>query len=95
VATAREADGEQDWTWMSPGSLLATILWLIISLGFRFYVTNVGSYTETYGAIGGVIVVLLWLYLSSLAVLVGAELNAEIGHASAYGKEPGFKNIRT
>ncbi len=84
-------DAEQDWIWITPGSVLATLLWLLISLGFRLYVTSFGAYTETYGAIGGVIVVMLWFYLSGLAVLVGAELNAEIEHASPYGKEPGEK----
>jgi membrane protein len=82
-------DAEQEWIWITPGAVLATILWLLISLGFRVYVTNFGSYTETYGAIGGVIVLLLWFYLSGLAILVGAELNAEIEHASPYGKDPG------
>ncbi len=84
-------DAEQDWIWITPGSVLATLLWLLISLGFRLYVASFGAYTETYGAIGGVIVVMLWFYLSGLAVLVGAELNAEIEHASPYGKEPGEK----
>jgi membrane protein len=84
-------DAEQEWIWITPGSIVATLLWLLISLGFRFYVTNFGAYTETYGAVGGVIVVMLWFYLSGLAILVGAELNAEIEHASPYGKEPGEK----
>jgi len=82
-------DAEQEWIWITPGSVLATTLWLLISIGFSFYVTNFGSYNATYGAIGGVIVLLLWFYVSSLAVLVGAELNAEIEHASPYGKDPG------
>lgn len=84
-------DAKQEWVWITPGSILSTLLWLIISLGFRFYVTHFGSYNATYGAIGGVIVLLLWFYLSGLAVLVGAELNAEIEHASPYGKDPGEK----
>ena len=75
------------------GSVLATFLWLAISVGFKFYVTNFTAYNATYGAIGGVIVLMLWSYVSSLAVLIGAELNAEIEHASPYGKEPGEKEI--
>jgi membrane protein len=74
-------DVKQTWTWMAPGCLLATLLWIAISLAFRFYVTHFGSYNTTYGAIGGVIVALHWYYLSALALLVGAELNAEILHA--------------
>jgi membrane protein len=71
--------------------VLATLLWLLFSLGFRFYVTNFADYNETYGAIGGVIVLLLWFYASGLAILIGAELNSEIEHASPYGKDPGEK----
>jgi len=84
-------DAEQEWIWITPGSVLATALWLITSLGFKFYVSHFGSYNATYGAIGGVIVLMLWFYVSSLVVLVGAELNAEIEHASPYGKDPGEK----
>ncbi|HUR34463.1 MAG TPA: YihY/virulence factor BrkB family protein [Vicinamibacterales bacterium] len=86
-------DAEQDWIWITPGSVFATILWLLISLGFKFYVTNFGSYNATYGAIGGVIVLMLWFYVSALALLVGAEMNAEIEHASPYGKDPGEKKL--
>ena len=84
-------DAEQEWVWITPGSILATTLWVLISLGFKFYVAHFGSYNATYGAIGGVIVLMLWFYVSALAVLVGAELNAEIEHASPYGKDPGEK----
>jgi membrane protein len=84
-------DVEQEWIWITPGSVLATLLWIGISLGFRYYVTHFGAFNATYGAIGGVIVALLWFYVSALAVLVGAELNAEIEHASPYGKDPGEK----
>jgi membrane protein len=86
-------DAEQEWIWITPGSIVATFLWVIISIGFKFYITNFTSYNATYGTIGGVIVLMLWFYVSSLAVLVGAELNAEIEHASPYGKEPGEKEI--
>lgn len=81
-------DVEQDFVWITPGSLVATLLWLLGSLGFRFYVVNFGSYNETYGAIGGVIVLMIWLYLTGLVIIIGAEMNAEIEHASAHGKEP-------
>jgi membrane protein len=84
-------DAVQEWIWITPGSLLATTLWLAISLGFKFYVSHFTSYNATYGAIGGVIVMMLWFYVSALAVLIGAELNAEIEHASPYGKDPGEK----
>ena len=84
-------DAEQDWVWITPGSLVATFLWLLASLGFRYYVVNFGEYTETYGAVGGILVVLLWFYLSALAIVVGAELNAEIEAASPWGKKPGEK----
>jgi membrane protein len=84
-------DAEQDWIWITPGSVVATVLWVLISLGFKFYVARFGSYNATYGTIGGIIVLLTWMYVSSLAILVGAEVNAEIEHASPYGKEPGEK----
>jgi len=79
-------DVVQEWFWITPGAIVATTLWLAISLGFKFYVARFGSYNATYGVIGGVIVLMLWFYLSSLAVLIGAELNAEIEHASAARK---------
>jgi membrane protein len=84
-------DAKQDWVWITPGSVLATLLWVVASLAFRFYVTNFASYTATYGALGGVMVLLLWFYVSGIALLVGAELNAEIEHASPYGKDVGEK----
>ena len=84
-------DAEQDWIWITPGSVLATMLWIVASLAFRVYVTNFASYNETYGAIGGVMVLLLWFYVSGIALLIGAELNAEIEHASPYGKDVGEK----
>lgn len=84
-------DAEQEWVWITPGSVLATLLWMAVSLAFKIYLKYVGNYTETYGAIGAIIVLLTWFYLSALAILVGAELNSEIEHASPYGKDPGEK----
>lgn len=83
-------DAEQDWVWLTPGSLAATALWLVASLAFKFYIANFGGY-ESYGVIGTVMVLMLWFYLSGLVILMGAEMNAEIEHASEYGKEPGEK----
>ena len=87
-------DAEQDWSWITPGAVVATLLWLVMSLLFRVYIANFTDYNATYGAVGGVIVLLLWFYVSSLAILAGAELNAEIEHASPYGKAPGQKNAQ-
>jgi membrane protein len=84
-------DVEQDWIWLTPGSVFATLLWLAATLGFKFYVANMGNFTETYGAIGGVMVLMLWFYISGLVILVGAEMNAVIEHESPYGKDPGEK----
>lgn len=69
------------WIWINPGSLLATVLWMVTSFAFKFYVTNLGNFNATYGAIGGVAVLLLWFYVSGLAILIGAELNGVIEQA--------------
>ena len=63
--------------WVSPGAVAAVVLWLLASVAFAFYVANFGSYNKTYGTLGGVIVFLTWLWISNIAVLLGAELNAE------------------
>ena len=84
-------DAEQDWVWVTPGSFVATILWLLASLGFKLYLANFADYNATYGSLAGAVVLLLWFYISALAVLVGAEMNAEIEHASPYGKDVGEK----
>jgi membrane protein len=86
-------DVEQKWQFLTPGSAVAVIGWLLTSLGFAFYVNNFGSYNATYGTIGGVIVLLTWMYLSGLFVLIGGEINAEIEHASQEGKDPGEKQL--
>jgi membrane protein len=64
--------------WVTPGGILAVVVWLIASLGFALYVANFGSYDKTYGSLGGVIVFLVWLWLSNLALLFGAEFDAEL-----------------
>ena len=64
------------------GAVVTTVLWLVVTVLFRLYVQNFGSYNKTYGAIGGVIVLLTWMYLSMLTLLVGGELNAELHHGT-------------
>jgi len=71
-------NAKHGFQWVSPGGFIAVVLWLIASAGFSFYVNNFGSYNKTYGALAGVIVLNLWLYISCLAILFGAELNAEL-----------------
>ncbi|MBO1750781.1 YihY/virulence factor BrkB family protein [Actinotalea sp. BY-33] len=66
--------------WVSVGALVATAIWLAASAGFSLYITYLGSYAETYGALAGVVVILLWMWLSAMAVLFGAEVNAEAEH---------------
>ena len=66
----------QRWQWMSPGALVATALWALISVGFSFYTSASGSYTRTYGAFAGVAILIFWLYLTGIAILVGGEINA-------------------
>ncbi|WP_443049692.1 YihY/virulence factor BrkB family protein [Streptomyces sp. NBC_00287] len=63
--------------WVTPGSLLALVIWLVASAGFAFYVANFGSYNKTYGTMAGVIVFLVWLWISNLAILLGLEFDAE------------------
>ena len=74
---------EPKWRWVSWGAFLATTLWLAGTAAFSFYVDRFGSYNETYGAIGSVIVFMIWLYISSFVVLLGAEVNAEMEHQTA------------
>ncbi|HEY7173935.1 MAG TPA: YihY/virulence factor BrkB family protein [Micromonosporaceae bacterium] len=76
--------------WITPGSLLAVVVWIAASAGFAFYVANFGSYNKTYGSVAGVIVFLVWLWISNLAVLLGAEFDAELQRARAVvaGHEP-------
>lgn len=71
------------WRWISPGAVLATLLWVLGTGAFTLYASNFGSYNQTYGALGGVIALLTWLWLSAYIVLLGAELNSEMEHQTA------------
>jgi len=64
------------WRWVMPGAIVSTILWLVTSVGFSFYVSHVGSYDATYGPLGAVIAIMMWSYVSAFVVLLGAEINA-------------------
>lgn len=84
-------DVKQEFKFITPGSVLGVVVWLIASWGFSVYVRNFGSYDANYGALGGVIVMLLWMWISSQIILLGAEINAVLEHKSPEGKAPGQK----
>jgi membrane protein len=84
-------DVEQEWEWITPGTTLGVVVLIAATVGFRLYVQYGSSYSETYGTLAGVVVLLLWLYLVALALLVGAEINSVIEHAAPHGKSPGQK----
>jgi membrane protein len=85
--------------WVSPGGVLAVFLWILVSAGFAFYLANFANYNKTYGTLGGVIAFLVWLYVSNIAVLLGAEFDAELERGRAIkaghpdGEEP-FVELR-
>jgi membrane protein len=82
---------EQHWYWITPGSLLGVVLWLSASLAFRVYLHYFNSYGRTYGSLGAVIALLIWLYVTGFAFLLGGKVNAEIEHAAAEHGHPEAK----
>lgn len=84
-------DVEQEFRFITPGSVVGVVLWVIASWAFSRYVSSFGRYEVTYGALGGVIVLLLWMWISAQVLLLGAEINAIIEHRSPEGKEPGAR----
>jgi membrane protein len=74
---------DQDWRWVTPGSVFAVGLWLLVSLAFRLYLHFFDSYSKTYGSLGAVIVLMLWFYLTGASILIGGEINSDIEDAAA------------
>ncbi|HYH85459.1 MAG TPA: YihY/virulence factor BrkB family protein, partial [Pyrinomonadaceae bacterium] len=88
---------DQDWKWVSPGALVGVALWLLVSFGFKTYLTFFNSYSATYGSLGAVIILMLWFYFTGAAILIGGEINSEIEHemakrGAADAKEKGEKS---
>jgi membrane protein len=84
-------DTEQKWQWITPGSLIGVLTWIGASLLFRVYLHFFNSYSKSYGSLGAVIVLLLWLYISGVAILLGGEINSEIENAAAKRGHPEAK----
>jgi membrane protein len=82
---------KQAWQWLTPGAAIGVVLWLLVSLGFRVYLHFFNSYSATYGSLGAVIILMLWLYFTGAAVLIGGEINSEIENAAAEQGEPEAK----
>jgi membrane protein len=84
-------DVKQEWRFITPGSVIGTLLWLLLAWGFAVYAENFASYDKTYGAIGGVIVLMTWFYISGFVFILGGEINALFEHASPEGKAVGAR----
>jgi len=82
---------DQNWRWITPGSLIAVVLWLLVSFAFRLYLHYFDSYSKTYGSLGAVIVLMLWFYFSGAAILIGGEVNSDIEAAAARAGAPEAK----
>lgn len=83
---------EQKWYWITPGSIAGVVLWLLVSFLFRVYLRHFDSYSVTYGSLGALIVLMLWFYLTGVAILMGGKINAEIENAAAAVGIPGAKH---
>lgn len=81
----------QDWKWITPGSVIGITLWLLASFGLKGYLHFFNSYSMTYGSLGAVIILMLWLYMTGLAVLIGGEVNSEIENVAAQRGAPDAK----
>jgi membrane protein len=86
-------DSKQTWQWITPGSLVGVLVWIGVSMLFRVYLHYFNTYSKTYGALGAVIVLLFWLYISGFAILLGGEINSEIENAAAALGRPDAKEF--
>jgi membrane protein len=82
---------QQEWKWVTPGSIIGVVLWLLISFGFKTYLKYFNSYSATYGSLGALIIMMLWFYFTGMAILTGGEVNSEIENAAAEAGEPDAK----
>ena len=82
-------DVKQKWKWITSGTVFAILCWIGASFAFSYYINNFSSYDRTYGSLGAVIILLMWLYVSGFIILVGGVINSVSGHGSDEGKEPG------
>lgn len=82
---------DQKWTWLTPGSAIGVVLWLLVSFAFKVYLHFFDSYSKTYGSLGAVIILMLWLYLTGAAILIGGEINSVIEDATAEAGDPEAK----
>ncbi len=86
---------EQEFRFITPGSVIGVSLFVLASLGFQYYVNNFADYAATYGGIGAVIVLMMWLYITGVIILLGSEVNALAEHYHAEGKDKGEKSMKT
>ena len=82
---------DQNWRWVTPGSVVAVVFWLLVSFGFRLYLHYFDSYSKTYGSLGAVIILMLWFYFTGAAILIGGEVNSDIEAAAARKGAPAAK----
>ena len=82
---------EQEWKWVTPGAGIGVALWLLISFGFKTYLSYFNSYSATYGSLGALIIMMLWFYFTGLAIMIGGEVNSEIENAAAKAGAPDAK----
>ncbi|HEX7960223.1 MAG TPA: YihY/virulence factor BrkB family protein [Terriglobales bacterium] len=85
---------EPEWHWITPGSVLGLVFWLVASFGFKLYLRFFNSYSKTYGSVGAVIILLLWLYITGFSILVGGEVNSAIGRAGDAQEKEEERNRR-